>query len=155
MSNYCNADVPFKINIISGTETKPLIILAATDGCFGYFPTPFHFEYIILQTLLQNDIADLKEWVDLIQIEIKKITGDDFSMSLCSFGFPNIISIQDSFDIRMNIVQNDFINRYVTAEKNEFETKLSYEQAIVDKENLLKELWNSYKLNYQHEYEKR
>lgn len=70
ISNCICADRDFIINhklIDLGKE--PVIILCATDGCFGYFQTPMHFEYV-LKTCLQESQNE-KEWSDKIGTVVK------------------------------------------------------------------------------------
>ena len=79
----------------------PTIILAATDGCFGYYPTPMHFEYIINDCL--QKAKDEKDWGELMKEEILKVTGDDCSLSLVGVGygsFPELKKVKKSHIVK-------------------------------------------------------
>lgn len=89
MSNCINASNEFKINHRSWKVKGPFVLLSATDGCFGYFPSPMHFEYMLKSTL--QEAHSLEEWNEALKGKIKEVTGDDYSMSLVAIGF-------DSYD---------------------------------------------------------
>jgi len=78
VSNAISADTPFTINYAQLQISAPALLFAATDGCFGYFRSPMHFERMLLDTLLGS--FDVGGWSDLIQREIAAVTGDDASM---------------------------------------------------------------------------
>ena len=75
LSNCVCADREFEINSRSITVSKSFIILSATDGCFGYFPTPMHFHEVLLAGLKSS--KDETEWENYIKKEICNVTGDD------------------------------------------------------------------------------
>lgn len=142
ISNCICADRDFTIhhNLIE-LKKKPVIILCATDGCFGYYQTPMHFEYV-LKSCLQK-AKDKNEWEQLIKDEVLKVTGDDSSLSLVAKGFS---SFED-------------LKRTMTSASSEIIEVMKQEQEVVDAEQLLAEEkkkydqiiasgWNSYKHNY-------
>lgn len=45
MNNVLSSDGNYGINYKSVLLSTPTIVFAATDGCFGYIPTPMEFEY--------------------------------------------------------------------------------------------------------------
>ena len=89
MSNAISAQKDFLIDEIAfNLEMNfiefPTFIIAATDGCFGYFDTPVQFEYALLDTMQRA--GSLQEWKDLLIKELQKVTKDDMSMSLFGVG---------------------------------------------------------------------
>ena len=82
LSNMVYLDGDFIINFYEKEYkyTAPAIFFAATDGCFGYFPTPMHFENLLLQTLQNSN--SMQEWKQKIIEILKSISGDDCSISL-------------------------------------------------------------------------
>lgn len=149
MSNYCNADVPFKINIAYGSQTEPFILLAATDGCFGYLPSPFHFEHLLLKALMNNAVKSFEDWKEKIIEEIKEVTADDYSMTLFSFGFTSFDELQMKYKLRNETVLNDFIKVYERVAEPIEQLETSLANAKLEKETTLNQLWNEYKLKYQ------
>ena len=122
-------------------EKEPVIVLSATDGCFGYYQTPMHFEYV-LKSCLQK-AKDEEEWKQLIKEDLLKVTGDDCSLSLVAKGF----SAFDDLKKTMKSISSEIIGlmkqeqEVADAEQILAEEKREYEQKIVSG-------WNSYKHNY-------
>ncbi len=149
MSNYCNADVPFKINIANGLQMEPFILLTATDGCFGYLPSPFHFENLLLKTLMNDAVKSFDDWNKKIMEEIQKVTGDDYSMTLFCFGFTSFEEVKTKYELRNETVLNNYIKAYERVAKPIEQLETSLENAKLEKENTLNQLWSEYKLKYQ------
>ena len=81
MSNLCCAGQPTALE----TRTYPIpaapaLIFCATDGCFGYLPSPMHFEALLLDTM--DKASDMAGWRDALSAEIDAIAGDDASMAM-------------------------------------------------------------------------
>ena len=51
VSNAMSADVEFHVNYRRVQLRAPFLVVCATDGCFGYVPTPMHFEHLVLSRL--------------------------------------------------------------------------------------------------------
>lgn len=142
MSNCICLDRDFTIhhNIIE-LEKEPVIILCATDGCFGYFQTPMHFEYV-LRSCLQK-AKDEQEWEQMIKDAVSKVTGDDSSLSLIAVGFSSYEDLKKS----MNHISQEIWE--VIEQEREV---ASAEQILKDEkekfEQKVSEGWNNYKQNY-------
>lgn len=80
LSNMIHLDEDFIINHYRKNIPTPFFIMAATDGCFGYYPTPMHFEHLLISTLL-NSNSEI-EWEEKIINELKNVSGDDFSLAM-------------------------------------------------------------------------
>lgn len=136
LSNMVYLDGDFQINFQEVEETSPAIFLAATDGCFGFFPTPIHFEILILQTLQSSD--SMQEWQQQIIEILKSISGDDCSISLVGLmdKTANFSEFKECFRNRSDILYLNFMKEIAEAEKNidKQERKKVYEK-----------LWNEYK----------
>ena len=84
VSNAMAADVDFIVNHRQVELTAPFVAVAATDGCFGYVRTPFHFEHLVLAAL--RDSTDTDSWSLLLQQRITAVTGDDAAMAVLGVG---------------------------------------------------------------------
>jgi hypothetical protein len=84
VGNAMCADADFHVNYRKITLRSPFIVVAATDGCFGYVRTPMHFEHMFLRTL--RGAGDAESWSSALQTEITAITGDDAAMSTLAVG---------------------------------------------------------------------
>ncbi len=142
ISNCICADRDFTIhhNPIQ-IKKEPIIILCATDGCFGYYQTPMHFEYVLKSCL--HKAKNEKEWEHMVKDEVLKVTGDDCSLSLLARGFSSF----------------DELKRRMKSTSSEIIEMMKQEQEVTDAEQILAEEkkkyelkidsgWNSYKQNY-------
>lgn len=122
-------------------EKEPVIILCATDGCFGYYQTPMHFEYV-LKSCLQKAKND-KEWEQMIKDEVSKVTGDDCSLSMIAKGFSSFDDLKRSMKSTSSEITEVMKQEQEVADAEQIlqEEKKKYEQKIVSG-------WNSYKRNY-------
>ncbi len=142
ISNCICADRDFTINSMTFEIPKgPAIILCATDGCFGYYQSPMHFEYILSSTI--QKAKEESEWEKLVKEEILKVTGDDCSLSLIAKGFYSFEELKKL----MKSVPTDVLElmkqeqEVATAERILSEEKEKYEKKMASG-------WNSYKHNY-------
>lgn len=142
ISNCICADRDFTIhhNPIK-LKKESLIILCATDGCFGYYQTPMHFEYV-LKSCLQKAKND-KEWEQMVQDEVLKVTGDDCSLSLIARGF-------SSFDdLKKEMISTS--SEIIEVMKQEQEVAAAEQILAEEKKKYVQKIasgWNSYKQNY-------
>src|SRR5690606_12481085 len=84
MTNVVNASSPFQLNVRTIEEVPtPFALLAATDGCFGYLSTPWHFEFLLLDAL--DDARDSERWQEVTK-RIAQVAGDDVSMGIALVG---------------------------------------------------------------------
>ena len=143
ISNCICADRDFKINYRQIPYPKePLAILCATDGCFGYFPTPMHFEDVLKKSL--RKAKDEKDWEDQVKKSIQDVTGDDASLSLIGVGFDSFKKFKDamgtSHEKSIRTIKN--IAEEIVSLKDKLEKKnCEYEKAVISG-------WRSYKQNY-------
>jgi serine/threonine protein phosphatase PrpC len=153
LSNMINLDEGFKINFKEIEDNYPTIVLAVTDGCFGYYPTPMHFEHLLLQTMQEASSVD--EWKQKIIERLQQVSGDDCSMSIVYFDKKEMkfVQLKDLYKSRNEIFQ-DFMNEISKLEQSYTELKNieeSTKKLIAQNENerkeLHKNLWSKYKNN--------
>lgn len=142
LSNCVCADRNFQINNKRISVKGNFVIISATDGCFGYFPTPMHFHEVLLTGLKLSEDED--EWSNFVKEEICKVTGDDVCLSLCAIGYEDFCSLKASFENdviegfdELNSLQNEILNLEISIEKK----KQSLEEVIQTG-------WKNYKTNY-------
>lgn len=146
LSNCICQDKEFTINKLHvANQHVPIILLSATDGCFGYLPSPMHFEQLLLETLMQS--IDIEEWKNNIIETLKPISGDDFSMSIVMLG----LTFEDwkvylqprlQYLLKTYIQPLEEMKREIEVAQNKVEDT---KQLLYDKTT---ELWNTYKTNY-------
>ncbi|QOV41009.1 serine/threonine protein phosphatase [Streptomyces ferrugineus] len=102
MTNVICADRPFDLSARQGEFHEPCVLLAATDGFFGYVHTPAQFECVLLDTLARSKSAG--EWAELLRRAIEPVTADDASLSLVAVGFADFAELRGAFAERRDSV---------------------------------------------------
>jgi len=146
VGNAMCADADFHVNYRKITLRSPFIVVAATDGCFGYVRTPMHFERMFLRTLQGTD--DAESWSSALQAEITAITGDDAAMSTLAVGasfegFKSLLEDRtDKLEERFT-VPLDQLDQEIERAEQEFEALREHREACVAK------LWSKYQADYE------
>ena len=133
MSNVVCADRPFTLNERTMKIKAPYILLTATDGFFGAFPSPMDFEHFLLRTLCQADTPGM--WRDNMRAELDPIAIDDDRAVILGSGFASFTALRDSFRSRLAYIESTYITPM-----NEH-TPRSREQMM--------DLWQRYKPAYE------
>ncbi len=98
LSNVVCADEPFHIEAAGLTLPKPCAVLTATDGAFGYLPTPMEFELLLLKTLEAS--ASPRSWRLRIGNALARTAGDDATVALACFGVRDFLEFKKCFASR-------------------------------------------------------
>lgn len=129
MTNVANASVPFTVHRKSAKLEKKSLILAATDGCFGYLPSPMEFEKFLLKTMAESE--NMQQWESELEKEIQKVTGDDFTLAIWSGMFADYQKMKENFHKRHMDVEQQYPLYEKVSEERLFqqweEYKKSYE----------------------------
>ena len=146
ISNALSADTPFVVNHRRVRLDVPFIVIAATDGCFGYLSTPMHFEWLLLSTLQQA--PDPESWSELLQTRITAISGDDASMAVLGIGSDHK-GLQTLFVDRATALDNQWVRPLdqLEAERAELEQRL--DDLGRRKSQQTVELWDAYRPGYE------
>lgn len=143
ISNCICADRDFKINHNKVILSKgPVVILSATDGCFGYFPTPMHFEDKLKSCLRKS--KNEEDWKNRVIQIIQEVTGDDTSLSLIGVGFESF----SQFKNMMAAQSIKVIGKLKDLESNITSQKQKLAKMQSDYEQTIKNGWESYKQKY-------
>jgi hypothetical protein len=95
MSNCISADGEFILHQRSLPLPPKAVVFTATDGCFGYVPTPFHFEHMLLRTM--QEAASYRDWNERLQAAIVSVAKDDASLMGAILGWPNFVAVKVDF----------------------------------------------------------
>jgi len=131
MTNVLSADGNYNINCKTIKLTKPAIIFAATDGCFGYIPSPMEFEFIILNSLVNAKTPE--EFRGELYRQFSAYAGDDFAFGMMSFKYGNYENTRKAFAQRLQSVKKEFIDH--------LQGETEYEE--------IQKLWGMYKPGYE------
>lgn len=107
LTNVISASSKIRLHSKQIDITKPCLLFAATDGCFGYLSTPMEFEFLLLDTLLRS--KSISEWENNIQAFLQNTAGDDFSLCGCSFGYGTLNNLQNQFKQRRSFLLSEYI----------------------------------------------
>lgn len=146
VSNAISADTEFVVHHRKIELTAPFLVIAATDGCFGYLPSPMHFEHLVLAAL--RDAPDTDSWSAAVQAAISAVTGDDAAMATLGVG-ANHIGFQKLFAQRTTELEQRWVTPLdeLDAELRQHERKL--DQLRTAQRERQAQLWATYKPGYE------
>lgn len=131
MTNVLSSDGNYQINCKTIKLTEPGIIFAATDGCFGYIPSPMEFEYVLLKSLVGSSTPE--RFKKELRTRLSQYAGDDLALGLMSFCYGDFASTRKVFADRLTYIEKKYIE-FPGDERNE-------EQ--------IQHLWDTYKPSYE------
>lgn len=108
MTNVASAAVSYKLHEKRWTGFGRGMLFAATDGCFGYFPSPMHFESILLSTLVSASSID--DWQQRLLRILSAASGDDATLSAILLGFDSFETTRSYFLNRRAYVKERYID---------------------------------------------
>lgn len=85
----------------------PFMVLAATDGCFGYVSTPMEFEAMLAETLRSAQTP--QQWEDALAARIGAVAGDDHTLFLAAFGYDSFQALQASQQMRCSHILQTYV----------------------------------------------
>lgn len=103
MTNVISADQAFTIGTHEVDVLPGCVLIAATDGFFGYLKTPADFELILLDTLVGAD--DLLSWADRLARCVESYTADDASLALVVPGHDDFGRLRHAFEPRLSALR--------------------------------------------------
>lgn len=147
LSNCIQANAPFNLNhkkiILNGTQK--FVVISATDGCFGYFPSPMDLEKALSDSLSSSQT--IEEWNNNLSMAFSEVTADDFSFSIATVGFRNFTEVKSLLGKPNKLVKDYFYKRrYFEQELKKSEEKIT--RLRLNIERTLEDLWPKYKTSY-------
>lgn len=134
LTNVVSLDSSFEIHYsrpLRFREKEAYSIFAASDGCFGYVPTPMDFEDLLLGTLEESQSVNSFE--RKLDENIRSIAGDDYSLAWISFGYGDYPQMKEVLKARRQLLQKDYIQPMVEDSSLEMQEKL----------------WTKYRVSYE------
>ena len=129
MNNVVSSDGNFSINHRTLVLSEAAMILAATDGCFGYVSSPMEFEYILVKHLVES--KNPEEFRKNLEACLDEYAGDDFTMGIMSFGYGDFFATSQAFRQRKKFLEKEYMS------------------FLEQEEDQIKELWRKYKRGYE------
>lgn len=124
-TNVLSSDGNFVLHCRETDIRRPAVVIAATDGYFGYWNTPMDFEWFILDTLFRSD--SVSEWKHKLKTEILEIAGDDATMAFMLLHFGTYQKVKETFQARYKKLKEQYILP-LTDEDNDERAKMLWQQ---------------------------
>jgi len=118
--------------------TEPFLVLVATDGCFGYVPSPPLFELQLLTGL--ESAASAAEWMLELVKQFDNQAQDDTSLALAAIGFQDFTAIQSAFRSRFEEMERTVGTSFAECTASQDRTAF---------EEFRSSSWESYKADYE------
>lgn len=147
ISNYISASRAYRLNYREVRLSVPCVLLAATDGCYDYLPTPMHWEYLLLATLLRNNTVD--EWQQDLAQRLGKVAGDDVSLALIGLGFESLGDLKIALAGRFAALNRNYIVPLQEDIGGDGTGSGTHQQRVRRQRALARALWQQYKLGYE------
>ena len=146
VSNAVSADTEFRVNYRRVELEAPFLLVCATDGCFGYLPTPMHFEQLVVRSLVES--RDVDAWSRAIQAEVAAVAGDDAAMAVTGVG-ADLTELQALYAPRQTELQEQFTGPidHLHEEVQQAEQELVRQRQRQTAET--QRLWSSYQPRYE------
>ncbi|MFE7853870.1 hypothetical protein [Streptomyces sp. NPDC057403] len=150
MSNLVSADGRFSLNSQTVPLPLPAVVIAATDGCFGYLPTPAHFEELLLSSM--HEVADgggaWPAWGIELTERLLHSTGDDSTMGMACLGWSSFHDMTAQFaDRRARVAWMTHEVTQAADAHHDACQAAARAKSLYDK--ALQDLWKAYKPNYE------
>ncbi len=128
LANFVSADQPFRVEASVHRFRWPLLVIAATDGCFGYWPSPMHFEEALLDSMCRA--RTIAGWCEDLEVRVRRVTADDASLVAVAPGAHSFRELAGAFRERLARLRAEFL-------------------PPPDQVDLLRELWARYRRSYE------
>lgn len=106
MNNCISAGNAFRLNYSIFEMDEPGIVFCCSDGCFDYLPSPLHFEWLVLQTILScvpNVTSDNlgEAFANSVRDSVYQSIGDDTTMAGTIYKINSTNELRETFAVRM------------------------------------------------------
>jgi hypothetical protein len=146
VSNVMSADTDFTVRHREVEFGAPFVAIAATDGCFGYLPSPMHFEHLVLAAL--RDSRDADGWSAAMQTAVSAVAGDDAAMGLLAVGADHA-ELQELFAARTTELERRWILPVDELTAQVHRAEQAADEARRRQTSDLARLWGGYKAEYE------
>ena len=146
VSNAMSADTDFVVNYRRVELEAPFLVCCATDGCFGYVPSPMHFEHLMLTPLPGARSVDA--WSRDIQAKVAAVTGDDAAMAMMGVG-AELEEFRTLFVPRVAELEEQYITPLDESSRAVTEAERALEAARQHHRDLAGERWSAYQPDYE------
>ena len=106
MNNCISAGNAFRLNYSIFEMDEPGIVFCCSDGCFDYLPSPLHFEWLVLQTILScvpnvTSVNLGEAFANSVRDSVYQSIGDDTTMAGTIYKINSTNELRETFAVRM------------------------------------------------------
>jgi hypothetical protein len=155
IDNCINASQGFRLNVFSWEFHGPCVVIVASDGCFGYLPTPAHFEFELLDALCSSTTP--LEWEHRLHDRLASVARDDATLAAAMLGAESFSAAQHAFQARYSRVAVEFVQPYseqheltLVAERHLSDAKEHRDLLVKVRSDCARTLWERYRAGYEH-----
>jgi serine/threonine protein phosphatase PrpC len=147
MSNCVSVSADFVLEERRLPLPSPCVLIAATDGCFGYVHTPLQFEYMLLSSM--REAQSFPDWGERLKAAIIQVTGDDATLAAFAIGWPDFATCREDFADRFEWCAKRVID---LDKKRDLADRLEKEfgRARDELTTLTQEQWEEYRRAYEY-----
>lgn len=146
VSNAMSADTEFQVNYRRVELESPFLLVCATDGCFGYVPTPMHFEHLVLAPLTTSRTTEA--WSSTIQRDVSAVTGDDAAMAVMAVG-SDLEELRSLYAPRIMQLEQQFIAPIDELSESVQHAELELQRLRQRQLDETQQLWGRYQPGYE------
>lgn len=114
ITNMISASSNFVLHNKKLDPEMPCIIINATDGCFNYLQSPMHFEFLILDSLVNAD--SIAQWEKNLGHNLRAVSGDDHDLTMALFGYEEFEKLHEEYKDRLAYIEKTYIVPWKKAE---------------------------------------
>ncbi len=103
LSNSVNADDEITLSARAVRAPYPAVLFVATDGAFGYVPSPMQFEMLLLEAL--EEAQSPKAWEDALARRLAALAGDDATLVMAILGWSDFEALRRDFAPRRDALR--------------------------------------------------
>ena len=117
LTNMISASSDFVLHNKRLEPKMRCIVINATDGCFNYLQSPMHFEFLILDSLMNAD--SIAQWEQNLKQNLRAVSGDDHDMTMALFGYEEYRQLHEEYKSRMVYIKEIYIEPWRKAKLEE------------------------------------
>ena len=103
IENVVNCSTDFFIDKFAKTIKGPFVLLLATDGVFGYLPTPGYLEFGVLESLMAGD-----DFAEQFSKFCSRFAADDVCAAVLASGFGSHGAVEEAFRARLQLLRDRY-----------------------------------------------
>lgn len=104
IENVVNISTDFYLDEFSTNVKGPFLLLLATDGVFGYLPTPGYLELGLIESLIDSKVGVAEHFAKFCN----NYAADDVSAVLLTKGFADDAELKNLFSPRLDLLRKRY-----------------------------------------------